>query len=213
MAYWKLKGRIDAMYRAFEKIVQKYQKRSKRGKGIKLIGFKTLECEFNDTHWTYNPHFNILVPNKEIGEILKTEWLDLWGKRYATEDHQYCERVYSKEKILLEVIKYCTKVFTDPDKDKSLKNRPAPKMYLAAQYHIYKAMKGHRIFDRFGFNLPKKNEPKGGTRKIVANYINWKYDPKYFDWVGEDTDGMLTNYTPEARLLYILEHCIDILLE
>ena len=40
----KLKWLIDAMYRAFHRINQKYQKRRQRGDTILFIGIKTLEC-------------------------------------------------------------------------------------------------------------------------------------------------------------------------
>jgi len=82
-----------------------------------------------------------------------------------------------------------------------------------ALYNIYNAMRGHRIFERFGFNLPPnmtKREPKNTE---VDHFINWKYDLKHNDWVGEDTAGLLTNYVPEERLMDILENRMDMLLE
>lgn len=117
----KLKHRIDAMYRAFHRINQKYQKRRQRGDTIQFLGVKTLECEFNPNERWYNPHFNILVPNKEVGELIKMEWSKLWGPKYVNSKIQYCEPVRSRDTILLEVIKYCTKVFTAPIRIRNLK--------------------------------------------------------------------------------------------
>ena len=37
----------DGMIRGFNRIVEKYRKRNLRGKGFKLIGIRTLECNFN----------------------------------------------------------------------------------------------------------------------------------------------------------------------
>lgn len=209
----KLKWMIDAMYRAFHRINQKYQKRRDRGDIIQFLGFKTLECEFNpDKRW-YNPHFNILVPNKEVGELLKMEWSKLWGRKWVNPDIQYCEPVYSRDKILLEVIKYCTKVFTDPDKDKKFKTVKEHKIYAKALYNIYVAMRGHRIFDRFGFNLPENTPKREPKNTEVSHSIKWKYDFKHFDWVGEDTAGLLTDFVPDATLKDILENRVDTLLE
>lgn len=209
----KLKSRMDAMYRAFKRINSKYQKRRQRGDKIEFKGIKTLECEFNpDKRW-YNPHFNVLVPNKEVAELLLMEWLKLWGPKYVNRAGQYCEPVHSREKILLEVIKYCTKVFTDPDKDKEFKAGKEYKIYVKALYNIYCAMRGHRIFERFGFNLPE-NTPKREPKETEVNHsIKWKYSLKLMDWVGEDTASLLTNYVPDARLMDILENHIDTLLE
>lgn len=209
----KLEARIDDMYRAFHRINQKYQKRRQRGDTIQFLGIRTLECEFNPNKQWYNPHFNILVPNKEVGELLLMEWLKLWGPRYTGPKGQYCEAVKNREKILLEVIKYCTKVFTDPDKDKKFNTVKGHKIYVKALYNIYKAMRKHRIFERFGFNLPPdagKREPKNTE---VAHFIKWRYDLKHNDWVGEDAAGFLINYIPDERLMDILENRMDVLLE
>ncbi len=211
----KLKWLVNAMYRAFDRINNKYQKREQRGKGIGFMGIKTLECEFNSGARTYNPHFNVLVPNKEVGEALRMEWSKIWGPKYVNAAIQYCEPVRSKEKVMIEVIKYGTKTFSEPDRDKKLIGKRNPKIYVAVLYNIVMAMKGKRIFERFGFNLPKTNtiKPKGGTITEVKHYIKWKYDLKLLDWVGEDTDGLLTNYLPDYRLYYLLEYCMDVLLE
>lgn len=211
----KLKSRIDAMYRAFHRINQKYQKRRQRGDTINFIGVKTLECEFNpdpNKLW-YNPHFNILVPNKEVAEILLMEWIKIWGPKYVDRKGQYCEAVRNREKILLEVIKYCTKVFTDPDKDKKFMTVKGHRIYVKALYNIYVAMRGHRIFERFGFNLPPNTPKRDPKETEVDHSIKWKYSLKYMDWVGEDSASLLTNYIPDARTLDILENRIDVLLE
>lgn len=211
----KLKFYIDAMYKAFRLIIQKYQKRHKRGKGKKLIGFKTLECEFNDEKLTYNPHFNVVVPDKETGETIRAEWCKIWTRRFVNPEIQYCEPVRSRKKVMKEVIKYCTKTFSEPDKSKKLKRMANPKIYVAAFHNVITAMRGHRIFERFGFNLPKSdtNKPEGGIITKVAHYIKWKYSLKYFDWVGEDTDGLLTNYSPDTRIVHLMDNCMDLLLE
>jgi hypothetical protein len=211
----KLKWLIDNMYRAINRINAKYYKRRSRGDTIDYRGIRTLECNFNEDKRTYNPHFNLIVPNKEVGEIIKMEWSKLWTRRYVNAEIQYCEPVRSKEKIMLEVIKYGFKTFSEPDMDKKLQNKATAKIYAAALHNILSAMEGHGIFDRFGFTLKKtkSDKPKGRTFKEVSDYIKWKYYPKCFDWVGEDTDGVLTNYSPEPDLLKIVNNRIDVLLE
>lgn len=67
---------IDQMPEAFRKIQNKYKTRYRRGTGPLLIGLRTLESNFNAIKHTYNPHFHLIVPNKEIAYILKKEWED-----------------------------------------------------------------------------------------------------------------------------------------
>ena len=59
------------MNKAFSIIKERCKKRHQRGTGIQLIGIKSLECNFNPQKKTYNPHFHIIVPNKEIATLLK----------------------------------------------------------------------------------------------------------------------------------------------
>ena len=44
-------------------------------------------------------------------------------------------------------------------------------------YNILSAMRNHRLFDRFGFNLPKDTACKESKIKKVYNYDSWFYDP------------------------------------
>ena len=69
-----LNKRIDQMLQGFRMITNKYKTRHQRGKSIKLMGIRSLECNFNPKRRTYNPHFHIIVPNIETAEILKKEW-------------------------------------------------------------------------------------------------------------------------------------------
>ncbi len=136
----KLNRWVYGMKRAFEMIKNRCNKRYQRGKGIKLIGVKSLECNFNPIKKTYNPHFHLIVPNKEIAELLKKEWMEQWRPKnkneyrykFTTPAAQHIESVYNLETALIETIKYGSKIFTEPDlKKKSTQNTP-PKIYARA---------------------------------------------------------------------------------
>jgi hypothetical protein len=68
---------------------------------------------------------------------------------------QYKERVWNKEKALIEIVKYISEVFTEPDVHNKTKRQYSRTLYAAALDNILCAMKGLRVFDRFGFDLPK----------------------------------------------------------
>jgi plasmid rolling circle replication initiator protein Rep len=106
---------IKAMNQAFRLVKAKNAKRSKRGTGQKLMGLKSLECNFNPKTKTYNPHLRLLVPSREMAEKIIDEWLQLWTKRYTHRDAQNCRIVEDTEKYLIELIKYEAKIFTEPD--------------------------------------------------------------------------------------------------
>jgi len=67
----------------FQRITERHRKRFQRGKGKKLCGIRSLECNFNPVQTTYNLHFYIITKNKETVEILLSEWLKLWTPKFA----------------------------------------------------------------------------------------------------------------------------------
>ena len=46
--------------------------------------------------------------------------------------------------------------------------------YANALDNIFAALKNKRLFDRFGFNLPKQGIKETNT-KWISNYENWQY--------------------------------------
>src|SRR5690606_16661515 len=78
-----LKKMLKGLIRAFKLITGKYRKRSQRKDDIKLVGVKSLECNFNPVKATYNPHLHVIVPNEETAKILIAEWLVKWTPSFA----------------------------------------------------------------------------------------------------------------------------------
>lgn len=109
---YKLYGRMRNTKRAFKKISEKIKKRHQRGKGPKLVAIKSLECNFNPSKRTYNPHFHILVPSKELADIILEEWLSKWTSKYALRLAQNIRKVEDRERDLIEVVKYGSKILT-----------------------------------------------------------------------------------------------------
>ena len=200
----QLKKRINDVLRAFKIIINRNKKRNQRGKGIKLIGVKSLECNFNPLKRIYNPHLHIIVANKEIADLLVKEWCELWTKRFVFPTAQKSTKVWDKEKVLIEIVKYSTKIFTDPNMAKKGKAKTNPNIYISALDNIIGAMKDHRIFDRFGFNLPKTSKPKRNSR-VLTQFSELEYDSNVFDWIEKENDEVLTGYSPPTQLINILD--------
>jgi plasmid rolling circle replication initiator protein Rep len=208
-----LKQRIKNLLRAFRIIINRYRKQNQRGKGLKLVGVKSLECNFNPMMKTYNPHLHIIVPNKQIANILIREWLLLWTKEFASKLAQHSRKVNSAEKDLIEIVKYGSKIFTEPDINKKSKEKSSPLIYISALNNILNAMKGHRVFERFGFNLTTENKLTNAGPKVLNQYNEWVFDLKQTDWVNTDSEELLSGYLPTNELKGLLKNNIDIHLE
>lgn len=205
----KLETWLKGFKKAFRRIREKYKKRNQRGKGLKLIGIKSLECNYNPKKKTYNPHFHIVVPNEAIADALISEWLAIWTPKETDRKAQDKQRVRDVERNLVEVIKYGAKIFTDPEAKNKRKSTLPPIVYAAAMDTIFRALKPYRIFERFGFNLPKS--PKSSKIKAVSEgqCQDWIFAIEVFDWVNTKTGEGLTEYAPTAQLYWLLHENIN----
>ncbi len=208
-----VKKAMEKILKCFSLIVAKHKKRHQRGNGINLIGIRALESNFNPKTLTYNPHLHLIVANKEMADIIIAEWQERFTIKYVSHKGQKAEPVYNKEKALIEIIKYGSKIFTEPDVNKKQKSKGKEQIYVAALDNIFKAMKGLRIFERFGFNLPKEPKQERPNARVVKQFDEWKYDPKMFDWINSKNDKRLTDYKPESQLINLLETRINTTLE
>jgi hypothetical protein len=122
---------------------------------------------------------------------------------------QYIRPVKDLERDLVEIIKYGSKIFTSPELKKKASNKIPPMIYAKALDNILTAMKGYRIFDRFGFNLPKGPIVKR-QYKILEEYKEWVYSFQKADWVNSDTNESLTGYLQPPELSYLLNECVNL---
>ncbi|PCJ23201.1 MAG: hypothetical protein COA97_12040 [Flavobacteriales bacterium] len=100
-------------------------------------------------------------------------------------------------------IKYGSKIFTEPDLKKKGKLSTNPMIYAYALDNIFAALKGKRLFDRFGFNLPPQPTIEI-TKKTVKNPELWKYSTNDADWINKETGECLTGYATPIELQHLL---------
>lgn len=211
----KLRLMVSKVLQGFNLVRKRCDKRYQRGVSFKMIGLKSLECNFNPATKTYNPHLHIIVPYKETAVLLKDEWLKQWKHEriiYASPKAQHIRKVEDVKRDLSEIIKYGSKIFTEPDINKKTKNAYKstlpPIIYAKALDTILMAMKGKRLTERFGFNLPKNlKQPIG--RKTVTNYENWNFEAGSTDWVNPKTGECLTGFLQPFELWHLLNECIN----
>ena len=69
-------------------------------------------------------------------------------------------------------------------------------------------MKGRRIFEKFGFKVPKQETELAG--KLLFDFKEWFYDAFHSDWIEIEGELNLTNYTPSLELTQLLEKEIEV---
>ena len=205
-----LEQRIKEMLKVFRKITKKFRRWHLKDKSIKLIGIKSLECNFNQFEKTYNPHFHLIVPNVGTGNILIQEWCKYWGYKIAYRGAQDNKIIDNLQGALIEVIKYSSKVFNEPKTEEEKNKKIPPIIFVSALHNMICAMKGERIYDRFGFNLPKQNVTSDKKSIVTNEYKDWEFDPKKFDWINkDDSNQFLTGFVLTNELTAILENNIN----
>jgi hypothetical protein len=210
--YPRLVKVFNKMLQGLKRIIGKYRKRNQRSGAKPLRGIRSLECNFNPVKLTYNPHFHLLVEDRETAVTFVKEWCKLWTKRWALEYCQNFRKVQSLEKDLIECVKYGTKIFTEADVNNKTTIKGNAKIYVSALDNILTAMKEHRLFDRFGFNRPAETDK---VRKFIPlnQYDEWIFSHQKSDWVNPETAEILTDYHPSHELIHLLQKNIDLKLQ
>lgn len=132
-----------------------------------------------------------------MAEILVKEWLTRSKPGWAHRKGQYLRKVVNTERDMIETVKYGTKILTEPDPRKKKYEKGKHKVYISALNNILMAFDGHRLFDRFGFNLPTKKTKPASKIACVTDHKNWEFDAAVDDCV------------PPADMVDILKEGID----
>ena len=134
-----------------------------------------------------------------------------WNKTsviHTSPKAQHIRKVENLEHDLIETIKYGSKIFTEADLRKKGKQATAPMVYAYALDNILCAMKGKRIFDRFGFNLPtitKEETPQ----QLITDFDEYIFSTTNTDWINKSTGECLTGYLQPIGLSHLLNECIN----
>lgn len=211
----ELKQRVKDIAKTIRTLIARYKKRHQRGKGMKFYGMWSLESNFNPIARTYNPHIHLILPSEYAAETFWDDWVTYWKKRNVKVDDkgQHYRRVKKdRTKDLIEIVKYGSKIFTEPDVAERMKYdlpRKPSFLYVRALYNILMAMDGLDVFNTFGFPSPKRRKHKCTTK--VTEYTEWDYDLAAPDWVNADLK--LVNYTPPDELEALLTSRVNTDLE
>lgn len=204
----RLRAHILSMKKALQKIIRTYNKRNLRGRGPKLAGVYSIESNFNPKKRTYNPHFHIITKDEYTAKIILSEWLKRSKNKRVDIEAQKLEKVYNKSSALIEIIKYGTKIFTEYDVDKRIREKSKRSIYIKALYSIVVAFHKIRVFEHFGFK-PKKSAKPTYPAQVLTDFETYNYSPTQRDWMNETGVKPLTGYIPPDELIEILEKRIN----
>ena len=204
-----LKIRVHDIARAIRTLIARYKKRSQRGKGIKFYGIWCLESNFNPLRLTYNPHIHMILPSEYAAETFLNDWMQYWKDKGVSVDRkgQHYRRLNKdRQRDLIEIVKYGSKIFTEPDIAERMRLGLPKKpsfIYVRALYNILLAMDGLDIFNTFGIKLPKRKKPRKMVTK-ATDAIDWNYDLAAPDWINEDLGLTLAKYKVPEELEALL---------
>ncbi len=71
-------------------------------------------------------------------------------------------------------------------------------------------MRGKRLFDRCGFNLPSNNPKKSANFLTLSKYEEWVYNSEFSDWVNPETEKVLSGYSLPTELNTLLNNNLDV---
>ena len=79
---------------------------------------------------------HLIVATKEMAEIIIDEWLKICTPPFARRYAQNMQKVNDNEKALIEIVKYGSKIFSEPDVTNKAKKKTDRDIYVAALHNI-----------------------------------------------------------------------------
>ena len=197
----KLRTAIADMEVEFRRIKDKFYKRHYRKQGDKLVGFRKLECTYNPERDDYHPHYHIIVRGEDVARGLLDEWLKRYpGARDIAQDVRPADN-----DSVMELFKYFTKLIVKV-------NRDDRQVYIEPLDMIFRAIRGKRTFQNFGFTAPKEVEKPDDEAMELADEIeqevireSYQWHQDYHDWIGCQTGEVLTGYVPSPKFRKLVE--------
>lgn len=148
-----LKDTIRSMQDIIKKIQQSLKKRYQRAKKPPIQGLRKLECTYNSLRKDFHPHYHLLIKGKAAAEAFMEQWMNRTEHlKTSSKAQDISEANMGAGK---ELFKYFTKVITT---EKSSNGTNKRLIYAEAVHTIFKAIKGVRTFQNFGFKLPKEDK-------------------------------------------------------
>jgi hypothetical protein len=186
-----LKNSVDVMFMNFRRIQDVVRK-----SGVPLVGIRKLECTYNANRDDFHPHFHAIVQDRAQADFLVSEWLVRYPEaRLVAQDIRNADAG-----DVMELFKYFTKVVTKTDGH--------ARVYLMALDTMFRALRSRRVFQPFGFRLPKavSEQENVDFDKLLLSRFDWLQSAH--DWVNQHGDR-LSGYNPNDAFDALVKGIIE----
>lgn len=183
----ELQSQIKSRLKTFTRVKDNLRKRY----GIKLNGYRKLECTYNEIEDRYHPHIHLIVQGYSEALKVRELWLNSF-KNVSKEkradikgqDIQLIQDLSEDKKGIKEVFKYATKGAVNNETQ------------AYAEHVIQKSLKGIRIYQPYG-KVRKVKAPK--EEKTSKHDIDWSeettdiyvFDQSQKDWINATDEPLV----------------------
>ena len=208
-------GELADELRRYRSDIVAIQRSMKRTHNIPLVAVRKLECTYNPERDDYHPHFHFIVKDEAAARLLLKLWLERRSDSLAVGQ----DIRLASEGDVRELFKYFTKLVTrtadNAAAGASVRVAKADKLDV-----IFSAMRGLRVFQPVGFQLPQQPDEEGivgesghtpapeRTRSRMGDFpvtAFWNWEQKNTDWFNLATGEALAEYTPTSGMRALVE--------
>lgn len=185
----RLNAEISLILKDFGKIINTLEG---KGRNKKIKGVRSTEITHNPNTKEFHPHIHGIFSIEDAIRIKKA-WFDLCNKQGIKVSHKANKIVEADDNSILEVFKYCTKLFKINEKKIDQQGRQIITVNVKPLDTIFQVLKGRRVFSAYGM---KKQKIEKRIDLDLYEFLDpkleiWEWDPKIGNYV-DAYDNTLT---------------------
>jgi hypothetical protein len=147
----QLKNASVCMLKTFGRIIKNIQQDRKRKNDRNVMGFRKIECTFNQEYKDFHPHLHVIVDDEAAALQIREEWL----KKYYYAAHYLQDVRPCSSKAAKELFKYVTKMLPKKKDGHSwdcfFSDEEKTADFFKGMDKIYVAYQGIRTIQSFGY--------------------------------------------------------------
>jgi hypothetical protein len=182
----ELNAEISLILKEFGQIINSLEG---KGRCNKIKGIRKIETTFNLDIEKFHPHIHGIF-NFEDAIKIKKKWFELCNKKGIKVSHKGNQILPANEGSILEIFKYCTKLFKIDRTQKDYLGRQIINIDLKPLDLIFQSLKGRRTFSAYGLKKQKFEKITDFEKYDFLDSKNeiWKWEQKnsnYTDAINE----------------------------
>lgn len=176
-----LNAEISLILKDFGKIINSLEG---KGRGKKIKGIRKIEVTYNPNTDEFHPHIHGIFSFEDAQKI-KSAWMRRCNELNIKVSHKAQDVRKADENSVIEIFKYCTKLFKIERTEKDYLGRQIINVDVAPLDTIFQCLKNRRTFSAYG--LSKKEYDK---KSMKEDYSFLDFKTEIWRW-----DAHASNYT------------------